>query len=76
VNKFAGTVYPSLKEMISKAVDIDEENLASLVSLDKWGNVLIKAKLKTVSSETYEEVLSLVVEHVIACCAKDRDVVS
>lgn len=75
VNKFAGTVYPSLKEMIRKAVDIDEENLASLVSIDKWGNVLIKAKLKTVSSETYEEVLSLVVKHVIACCAKDRDAI-
>ena len=70
VNKFAGTVYPSLKERIRDAVDIDEENIASLVSLDKWGNVLIKAKLKTVSSEAYEEVLSLVVKHVIACCAK------
>jgi hypothetical protein len=59
---------------IEKGGEIDHENLASLVYLEGSGHMAIKAKLRqAVSPETYEEVLALLADHVIGCCANEGD---
>ncbi len=74
VNKFVGSCYSAVLHTIEKGGEIDHENLASLVFHEEGGHMTIKAKLRqAVSPETYEEVLALVAEHVIGCCAKGSD---
>ncbi len=76
VSKFVGACYPTVLKAIRARGEIDESKLASLVFIDKWGGMGIKAKLRQeVSSEMYKEVTDLVIDHVIGCCAKGCDAV-
>ena len=72
--KFVGSCHPLVVQTIRKGGAIDDEKLESLVFFAKDGNMVIKGKLRQeVSAEMYEEVLDLVVSHVIGCCAKGGD---
>jgi hypothetical protein len=74
VPKFAGSFYTSVVQTISKGGDIDHHKLGSLIIEHAGGGVSIYAKLRqAVSPETYEEVLALLADHVIGCCANEGD---